>query len=79
MYRMIVLAMFFFATSAWAQESTPADEAETETTAEAEETATAEDIEVPDNPTDYLEGDDDVFKPTDVVSYQQSVPFPTDI
>ncbi len=29
--------------------------------------------------TDHTEEDDEVFIPTDEVSYQQSVPFPTDI
>lgn len=29
--------------------------------------------------TDHTEEDEDVFIPTDEVSYQQSVPFPTDI
>ena len=28
---------------------------------------------------DHTEEDEDVFKPTDAVSYQQSVPFPVDI
>ena len=32
-----------------------------------------------DSQEDHTEEDEDVFKPTDVVSYQQSVPFPVDI
>ena len=29
--------------------------------------------------TDHTDEDDDIFVPTDTVSYQQSIPFPTDI
>jgi hypothetical protein len=37
-----------------------------------------EDLDI-DAQQDHTEDDDDVFKPTDAVSYQQSVQFPVDI
>jgi hypothetical protein len=37
-----------------------------------------EDLDI-DGQEDHTEEDDDVFKPTDAVSYQQSVQFPVDI
>ena len=62
--------------------------------AEEEETATAEETEAEiierlseeeleglgvDSQEDHTEEDEDVFKPTDAVSYSQSVQFPVDI
>ncbi len=81
MYRFILVALIMAATAVWAQD----DAAETETVAEEVETSVDElseeeqdDLDL-DDQDDHTEDDDDVFRPTDVVSYQQSVPFPVDI
>ena len=88
MYRLILLAMLLTATAVWAQDSTPEDEADTDTATEVEELTEAEKearekelIEsiLEDEPIDYSREDEDVFKPTDDVLFEQSLPFPTDI
>lgn len=85
MSRLIVLTLGVFAMAAavWAQESTDEEVASSETVAEAEsfEGLTEEELEDLDldNQEDHTEEDEDVFKPTDAVSYQQSVQFPVDI
>ena len=83
MHRIILLAMFAMVTAVSAQ-----DVAEEEDTAAAEETEAEiierlseeelEDLGV-DSQEDHTEEDEDVFKPTDAVSYSQSVQFPVDI
>ncbi len=81
MYRLILLAVFVVATSVWAQDPTPADESATESeteTAEGLSEKDFEDLDI-DSQEDHTEEDEDVFKPTDVVSFTQPVPFPVDI
>jgi len=81
MYRLILLAVFVVATSVWAQDPTPADESVTESeteTAEGLSEKDFEDLDI-DSQEDHTEEDEDVFKPTDVVSFTQPVPFPVDI
>jgi len=81
MYRFILLAIFVTATTVWAQDPPPADEsvAESETkTVEDLSEEELEDLEL-DSQEDHTEEDEDVFKPTDVVSFTQPVPFPVDI
>jgi len=81
MYRLILLAVLITATAVWAQETVPEDESVSETEPETLEGLSAEEIEdlELDGQEDHTEADDDVFKPTDVVSFQQSVNFPVDI
>jgi hypothetical protein len=81
MYRLILLVFVAMATAVLAQESTPEDEAATETDSEIVEGISDEEFEDLDlgNQEDHTEEDDDVFKPTDAVSFEQSVPFPVDI
>jgi len=81
MYRLILLAVFVVATSVWAQDPTPADESATESETETVEGLSEEDFEDLgiDSQEDHTEEDEDVFKPTDVVSFTQPVPFPVDI
>ena len=76
MYRCIVPLLFILTTAVWAQD----DASEAEPAAESA-TESVEDVDDPvlDNQADHTEDDEDVFKPTDVVSYEQSVPFPVDI
>jgi hypothetical protein len=89
MYRLILLALFASATAVWAQDSAPEDEPVSEPViepvsepeAKEPEGLSAEELDDLDldRQEDHTEEDDDVFKPTDVVSYQQSVNFPVDI
>ena len=88
MYRLILLATFTAATAVWAQDSTPEDEADADSVAEVEELTEAEEeakekelIEsvLEDEPIDYSGEDEEVFKPTDDVLFEQSIPFPPDI
>jgi hypothetical protein len=81
MYRLILLAVFVVATSVWAQDPTPADESATESETETVEGLSEKDFEDLDidSQEDHTEEDEDVFKPTDVVSFTQPVPFPVDI
>jgi hypothetical protein len=85
MYRLILLAIFLTATTVWAQDPPPADESATESETESEtETVDGlseeefEDLDI-DSQQDHTEEDEDIFKPTDVVSFTQPVPFPVDI
>jgi hypothetical protein len=81
MYRLILLVIVAMATAVWAQDSAPEDEAVTEIESETVEAISDEEFDNLDlgNQDDHTEEDDDVFKPTDVVSFGQSVPFPVDI
>ena len=95
MQRLVLLVAFAFATAVWAQDSaqesaedeapvaeTVAEtESESESESESEELLTEEELEELDigSQQDHTEEDEDVFKPTDAVSYQQSVVFPVDI
>ena len=81
MYRLIILAIFITATVVWAQDPASDDESAANTETEAAEELPEDgldDLDL-DSQQDHTEEDDDVFKPTDVVSFQQSVPFPVDI
>ncbi len=81
MYRLILLVVFVTATTVWAQDPAPADKSATESEAETVEGLSEEefeDLEI-DSQEDHTEEDEDVFKPTDVVSFTQPVPFPVDI
>ena len=80
MHRLFLLAMLATVGAVSAQD-TPADDP---SAGEPAPTATAETVEglsddVLSSQDDHIEEDEDVFKPTDVVSYAQSVPFPVDI
>jgi hypothetical protein len=86
MYRLILLATFAVATAVWAQDSTPEDDAdsaaEVEELTEAEEEAKEKELiesVLEDEPIDYSGEDEEVFKPTDDVLFEQSIPFPPDI
>ena len=81
MHRLILLAIFATATVVWAQDTAPEDEPASEPETETVEGLTAEelaDLDL-DSQEDHTEDDEDVFTPTDVVSFQQSVNFPVDI
>ena len=81
MLRMIVLLMFAVGATVWARDDSTDDTAATESESESVEELSEEELEDLDldRNQDHTEEDEDVFRPTDVVSYQQSVPFPVDI
>lgn len=83
MYRIILLACFAMATAVSAQDSAEENEpaATAETDAEIIERVSEEELQELgiDDQEDYMDEDEDVFKPTDAVSYSQSVQFPVDI
>jgi len=81
MYRLILLVVFATVTAVWAQDPASEDEPASEPVTEAVEELSEEelaDMEL-DSQEDHTEDDEDVFKPTDAVSFQQSVNFPVDI
>lgn len=81
MFRLILITLFVVATAVWAQDDTTDDEAVTESVPQSVEEMSDEELDDLDldRNEDHTEEDEDVFKPSDVVSYQQSVPFPVDI
>lgn len=83
MHRMIMLAMLAMATAVVAQDASEDDEtvAAEESEAEIIERLNEEELEDLgiDSQEDHTDEDEDVFKPTDAVSYSQSVQFPVDI
>lgn len=81
MYRLILLFVFATATVVWAQDPAPEDEPVSVPETDALEGLSEEelaDLEL-DSQEDHTKDDEDVFTPTDVVSFQQSVNFPVDI
>lgn len=81
MVRSMVFVFLITATAAWAQDPPPADEPATEAEPEAVGDLSEEESEEFDfsGQEDHTEEDEDVFTPTDVVTYEQSVAFPVDI
>ena len=77
MIRPVLLLSFFLMGVVLAQDEAVEDESTTEPVSES--TDDAEDDVVLDGSEDHSADDEDIFVPTDEVSYQQSVPFPTDI
>jgi len=76
-----MLVILSTAAAAWAQDPVPEDEVASEPETEALEGLSEEELDDLDldDQEDHTEEDEDVFKPTDVVSFQQSVNFPVDI
>jgi hypothetical protein len=78
MYRLILLGVAITVTAVWAQDPPAEDESATEPEAvEAPAEEELDDFEIDSQ--DYTDDDEDVFRPTDVVSFEQSVVFPVDI
>lgn len=83
MVRLLLLAVFILASAVWAQESAEEDASASDVVVEADslEGLTEEeldDLDI-DSQEDHTEEDEDVFKPTEEVSYEQSLEFPVDI
>jgi hypothetical protein len=81
MVRLIIFMVLLSGAAVWAQDGAPQDDAANEPETETEDVLTAEELEDLDldSQEDHTEEDEDVFKPTDVVSFEQSVNFPVDI
>lgn len=86
MKRLTLLVALILTAAVWAQDADEENAGEeeavvAESEADTVEGLTEEELEEIDSTdsTDYTEEDEDVFKPTDAVSYQQSVNFPVDI
>ena len=77
MIRPIFILSFFLMGTVLAQDEATEEESTTAPVSEPEDNA--EDDVVFDGSEDHSANDEDVFVPTEEVSYQQSVPFPTDI
>ena len=79
MLRIFILMLVLVSFSIWAQDEPEAPDTEAaETPADEAEEDEFDDLDL-DNNEDHKEDDADVFTPTDVVSYQQSTPYPPDI
>jgi hypothetical protein len=82
MLRIGMLLLFFLTTLSFAQDDGVVYEPDARPVVEDPEDEGSidldelEDIDITD---DHTEDDEDIFVPTDEISYQQSVPFPTDI
>lgn len=84
MIRLFIPAVLFvFMAAAGAQEPVPEETSAVEDESAAETTDDIADDELDDfildTNQDFTEDDEDVFIPSDKVSFEQSVPFPTDI
>ncbi len=80
MHRLLVLAMIATVGAVSAQDTSTDDQPASEPApATTPETVEGVSDEVLSSQDDHIEDDEGVFKPTDVVSYAQSVPFPVDI
>jgi len=81
MKRLVLLVALVMTAAVWAQDAEEEDTAVVESETDTVEGLTEEELEDIDSTdsTDYTEEDEDVFRPTDAVSYQQSVNFPVDI
>ncbi len=81
MKRFTLLVALGLTAAVWAQDADEEEAVVAESETDTVEGLTEEELEEIDSndSTDYTEEDEDVFKPTDVVSYQQSVNFPVDI
>ncbi len=81
MLRLLLMLMLLFAAPIGAQDSETGERSRTEPSTETTDAESADEIdadEVGESDT-YLEEDAGDFIPTDEVTYEQSVPFPTDI
>ena len=81
MLRLLLVLTLGIALEAWAQDDETDDAATTDPVPESIDEMSEEELDDLDldRNQDHTEEDEDVFKPTDAVSYQQSVPFPVDI
>ena len=75
-----VLTLLLLAMAAWAQDSAPEDEAESQESAEIVEEAPddgEDDLDLDEE--NYLDAEEEDFVPTEDIPADQAIPFPTDI
>ena len=79
MHRYLLTLLLLFA-GAWAQDSTPEDEAESPQSREAAEDAAADEEDDLDlDEESYRDAEEEDFVPTEDIPADQAIPFPTDI
>ena len=81
MFRLLLMLMLLSAAPIGAQDSETAEGSKTDPSTETTEADSADEIDVDEvgESDTYYEEDMDDFIPSDEVTYEQSVPFPTDI
>lgn len=81
MLRLVLMLMLLIAAPIVAQDSETSERSPTESSKETTDTDSADEINVDEigESDTYSEADEDDFIPSDDVTYEQSVPFPTDI
>ena len=81
MFRLLLMLLLLSATPLVAQDSETDEQSSTESTTKttAEETPDEIDDDILDDRDIYLKEEEDDFIPSDEVTFEQSVPFPTDI
>lgn len=80
MIRSIMILLLFLTATVLAQDEVSEDDAATETS-ESERDSGDDEFEddILSGNQDHTEDDEDIFVPTEEISFQQSIPFPTDI
>ena len=81
MLRLVLMLMLLIAAPIGAQDSESEEPSPTESSTATTEADSADEIddELIDDSNAYPQEDEDDFVPSDEVTYEQSVPFPTDI
>lgn len=81
MIRFSIVVSLLLATSLLAAEDEEASEPDAGSQSDTIDAAAEDEFELDelDINTDHTEEDEDIFVPSEEVSYQQSIPFPTDI
>lgn len=81
MFRLLLLLMLLSAAPIVAQDSETGERSSTESSTETTDTDSADEINVDEigESDTYSEADEGDFIPSDEVTYEQSVPYPTDI
>ena len=82
MFRLLLMLVLLFAAPIVAQDSETGERSQTEPSTDveaADDSAEVTDADEVGESDTYFEEDQDDFIPSDEVTYEQSVPFPTDI
>ena len=81
MYRLLLMLMLLSAAPIVAQDSETGERSSTESSTETTDTDSADEINVDEigESDTYSQADEGDFIPSDAVTYEQSVPYPTDI
>ncbi|MDG2108255.1 MAG: hypothetical protein P8J74_06410 [Woeseiaceae bacterium] len=81
MYRLIILISLIIGAVVWAQDLVIDEELGTTPKSSEVENPIEDELEELniDDQQDYIDEDEDVFKPTDAISYSQQIRFPVDI